>query len=170
MRGRQKIVKATILDIRGESLLHRRDPGEKNVTFYSLKFSSSVFNENLLVTSRPLPCQTWTFTRYCIHNSARLPWFLKSLSYASADCMNLLLSFARHFLSKVCQPPRSQEAHQKPRANCTALVLGRKDINSSFKSINEDIHLLFCIVEVKTCTGTCIDTKGPMQNLSTMMP
>ena len=54
--------------------------------------------------------------------------------------------------------------------NCTALVLGRKDINSSFKSINEDIHLLFCIVEVKTCAGTCIDTKGPMQNLSTMMP
>ena len=49
-------------------------------------------------------------------------------------------------------------------------MLGREDINSSFKSINEDIHLLFCIVKVKACTGTCIDTQGPMQNLSTMMP
>ena len=66
---------------------------------------------------------------------------------------------------------RNEENGKKGElTNCTALVLGRKDINSSFKSINEDIHLLFCIVEVKTCTGTCIDTKGPMQNLCTMMP
>ena len=70
------------------------------------------------------------------------------------------------------QPKQGNEETGKKGAltNCTALVLRREKINSSFKSINEDIHLLFCIVKVKTCTGTCIDTKGPMQNLSTMMP
>jgi len=54
--------------------------------------------------------------------------------------------------------------------NSTALVLRSKEVNSIFQCIDESIHLLYCIVKVKTCTSTCIDTKGPMQNLCTMMP
>ena len=52
----------------------------------------------------------------------------------------------------------------------TTLVSSREEINSGFKRIDEGIHLIFCIVEVKTCTSTCSDTKGPMQNLCTVMP
>ena len=40
--------------------------------------------------------------------------------------------------------------------NWTALMLRREEINGSFKGINEDIHLHFCIVKVETCTGTCL--------------
>ena len=54
--------------------------------------------------------------------------------------------------------------------NQTTLVSSREEINSGFKCIDEGIHLIFRIVEVKTCTSTCSDTKGPMQNLCTMMP
>ena len=54
--------------------------------------------------------------------------------------------------------------------NSTALVFRRKEVYSGLKPMDENIHLLFCIVKVKTCTSTCIDTKGPMQNLCTMMP
>jgi hypothetical protein len=52
----------------------------------------------------------------------------------------------------------------------TELVFRRKDVYSGLKPMDEIIHLLFCIVKVKTCTSTGIDTKGPMQNLCTMMP
>jgi hypothetical protein len=52
----------------------------------------------------------------------------------------------------------------------TALVLGSKEIDGIFKSVDEDIHLLLCVVEVKTGTGTCGDTEGSMQNLCAMMP
>jgi hypothetical protein len=52
----------------------------------------------------------------------------------------------------------------------TALVFRRKEVYSGLKPMDENIYLIFCIVKVKPCTSTCIDTKGPMQNLCTMMP
>jgi hypothetical protein len=52
----------------------------------------------------------------------------------------------------------------------STLVSSCEEINSGFKRIYEGIHLIFCIVEVKTCTSTWSDTKGPMQNLCTVMP
>jgi hypothetical protein len=49
------------------------------------------------------------------------------------------------------------------------LVMRSEEINSILKRMDEDIHLLFCIVKVKTCTSTSINTESPMQNLCTMM-
>lgn len=57
-----------------------------------------------------------------------------------------------------------------PYTNRTVVLVFRsKEINSIFQRIDKDIHLLFGIVEVKTSTSTCIDTKSSMQYLCTMM-
>jgi hypothetical protein len=65
---------------------------------------------------------------------------------------------------------RTMKLAKKRELNWTALVSIREEINRGFKRVDEGIHLVFCVVEVKTRTSTRVDAKGPMQDLRAVMP